>query len=432
MTTPGPTTPSAADVVVVGAGLAGLACARRLAAAGVEVTVIESADAVGGRVRTDVADGFLLDRGFQVLNTGYPELPRAVDLSRLDLRYFNRAALLHRDGRRIRLADPRSEPSALWRLARAPLGSIRDKAALAAYATAAAVLPARMLKTRPDRAANDEWHRLGLSDAVIDAVLRPFFAGLLLETEMSTSSRFATLMMRMFVLGRTAVPAAGMQALPDQLAEGIPVRVGLPARAVDPGGVDTASGRIGARAVVVATDADTAAGLVRGLPSPVWNGVSTVYHAVDTAPLDEPTLLVDADDSPIVNTMVMTAAAPSYSTDGRALVATSVVHSGRPPGSRLDEQVVRRRLAELYRTDTRSWQHLATYDIPRALPSMRAPHPFRRPASHRGIYLCGDYRDTSSIQGALVSGRRVADEVIADLTEGRSGRAKRPISGVRP
>ncbi|MBA3797766.1 MAG: FAD-dependent oxidoreductase [Geodermatophilaceae bacterium] len=414
------------DVVVVGAGLAGLACAARLAEAGMDVQVLEASDDVGGRARTDRVDGFLLDRGFQVLNTAYPEVKRVLDLEALGLCSFSRAMLLHVEGAMIRLADPRREPLAALAAARAPIGSLRDKAALGVYAGAVGYLPVSRLLHQSERTASDNWRRYGLSPRVIDRVLRPFFAGLLLETEMTTSGRFADLMMRMFIRGESTIPAAGMQAMSAQLAARLPtgsLQLETPVSHVRTGAVQAPTGRVAARAVVVATNAEVAAQLLPGSAAPTWKGVTTVYHAAPESPLDEPILVVDAERSPINNTVVVTEAAPSYSSDGRALIATSLVHAPGVDPESVDDQTLRRHLARLYRTSTSRWVRIASYDVARALPSMRAPHDFRKPVRVTGVdgaYVCGDHRDTSSIQGALVSGRRAADAVLADLGITRS------------
>jgi hypothetical protein len=178
--------------------------------------------------------------------------------------------------------------------------------------------------------------------------------------------------------------------------------------------VRTPAGTVDARAVVCATDATSASRLVSDVDDVAWRSVTTVYHVAAVDPLGEPTLVLDADrSSPVVNTVVMTAAAPTYGPgDGRALVSTSVLGTGGPDL----EPAVRRRLADLYATDTSGWQHLRTYVVERALPAMTAPHPFRRPVRAGGVYVCGDHRDTSSIQGSLVSGRRAAEAVLADLS----------------
>lgn len=402
------------DVVVVGAGLAGLVAARRLTRAGLDVAVLEASDDVGGRVRTDVVDGWRLDRGFQVLNTAYPAVLDEIDLPRLELRELTRGALVHRDGRRHRLADPRRDLVGAVATATSPLLGLRDKALLAAQAARVSVGDGRRLVEATDRAAIDALRARGFSERAVDGFFRPFFSGVFLEDELITSSRFLDLMLRMFVRGRSTVPAAGMQEIPSQLAAGLrpgSLVLDTAATSLTARSVTTGLGTIDAAAVVCATDATSAAALV-GTEDVTWRSVTTIYHVAPTDPLGEPTLVLDADPaSPVVNTVVMTAAAPTYGPgDGRALVATSVLGTG---GSALEPDV-RRRLGELYATGTESWEHLRTYVVPCALPAMAAPHAFRRPVRADGVYVCGDHRATSSIQGALVSGRRAADAVLAD------------------
>lgn len=418
------------EVAVVGAGLAGLACARRLSLAGLDVHVFEGSDAVGGRVRTDLLDGFRLDRGFQVHSTAYPEAVKVLDYDRLDLRPFDRALVLRHAGRTTHVPDPFREPRALLTAARAPVGTPGDKLRLAAYGARAATLPVSRLRARPDVTAREAWREAGLSEELVDGLLRPFLAGVLLEQELETSRRFTDCILRMFARGRNAVPAAGMQAIPEQLAQALPeghLHLDAPVTGVHPGGLQTSIGTVAADAVVVATDSDAAAELTGGqVTAPSWHTVTTYYHAAPAAPMQRPTLVVDAEPSPVTNSVVLTAAAPAYSGDGRALISTSFVPPRGDQGSP-EESAVRERLATLYQTSTTQWEHLATYVLPRALPQMVAPHSFRKPVRlGDALYVCGDHRDTSSIQGALVSGRRAADAVLADL-----GRAPAAAPGGR-
>ncbi len=409
---------ASADVVVVGAGLSGLVAARELTALGLQVLVLEASDAVGGRVRTDVVDGFRLDRGFQVLNTAYPAVRRDLDVDGLDLRDFTRGALIQKGNRRHRLVDPRREPAGLIAAAGAPIGSVADKARLALLGAYAAGAPISRLLRGPDVTTRAALRRRGFSDTTVDAVFRTFFAGVFLEDQLETSSRFFLLMLRMFVRGRSTVPSLGMAAIPGQLAATLPpgaLRLGTRVTAVQARSVRTADGEITARAVVCAADADAASRLVPGVEPVPWQGVTTIYHVAAADPLGEPTLIVDADDPLLANTVVLTAAAPSYGPgDGRALVSTSLLGTGGRTAS-ATEAAVRRRLAVLYGRDTGEWAHLATYEIPHALPAMTAPHKFRRPGQIDGVYVCGDHRDTSSIQGAMASGRRAARAVSAHL-----------------
>ena len=417
------------DVLVVGAGLAGLACAVELQRRGIGVLVLEAGDAVGGRVRTDHVDGFTLDRGFQILNTAYPELRRVVDLDALDLRTIEPAAGVSLSGGRVTAGHPLRRPATVPATLRLPVGGLRGKAALAAYAGRCLLQPASTLRARADVSTAEAWRGAGIPDDLVDSVLRPFLSGVVLERELTTSRRFTDLMLRMFARGSSTVPAGGMQRLPEQIQGRLvpsTVRLGVRVTGVAPRGVDSSQGPFSARAVVVATDAWTAGGLLPGrVPEPPARGVSTVYHCAPAFGEAVPMLLLDALGSPVANSIAMSVAAPEYAPPGKVLVSTSIVHAsnGSGPPVEPDGPEVRGVLARLHGTGTSTWEHLATYDLPRAQPGMPAPHPFRRPVrlGHPGeaVYVAGDHRDTSSIQGALVSGRRAATTLARDLTGAR-------------
>ncbi len=399
--------PESPDVVVVGAGLAGLACARAVHQAGRSVVVLEASDAVGGRVRTDEVDGMLLDRGFQVYNTGYPEAARVLDHDRLDLQAFLPGALVRWGAALHRVGDPRRLPTWSLGTAMAPIGGLRSKAALAAVAGRAALAPVDRLLSAPETTTYDALRARGVSDVTIDRFLRPFLSGVFLETELATSSRFFDLVLRSFARGTQCVPAAGMGAIPRQLAEGLDVRLGAPVRAVGPGRADD----LRPRAVVVATAAPAAAALLPGLDVPAMRSVTTHYLLADRPPVSEAAIVLDAERSgPVANTVVLTNAAPAYA-PGRVLVSASVVAGDA------GEPAVRAHLARIYGVDTSAWEHVRRCDIAEALPQMRPPMgDFRKPARlEAGLYVCGDHRDSGSIQGALVSGRRAATALLEEL-----------------
>lgn len=388
---------------MVGAGLAGLACARRLRAAGVEVQVLEGSDGVGGRVRTDVVDGVQLDRGFQVLNTAYPEAAAVLDLHALDLHRFTTGALIRFEGELHRVVDPRRSPRGARATWRAPLGGAKAKLRLAKLSAADGYGDVRKVLARPETTTLEALHARGLDEETIERFVRPFLAGVFLEQELATSSRFFDLVWRSFVRGRVAVPARGMGQIAVQLAQNLDVQLDTTVTALPR-----------ARAVVVATDPAGAAALLPGLEVPVMRRVTTHYHLVTVAPLDEPAIVLPGDGSgPVVNTVVLTSTAPTYA-PGRHLVSSSVLAADVP------EADVRRHLGELYGADTTLWEHVAAYDLPAALPAMTPPLVLRKPVrASDGVYVCGDHRDTASIQGALVSGRRAADAVLEDLGVGR-------------
>lgn len=409
------------DVVVVGAGLAGLSAAESLSARGMDVALLEGDDDVGGRVRTDVVDGFLLDRGFQVLSPAYPEVVRQVDLAALRPFPFLRGVHLNTGGRDHLLAGPRESPLALPYLLRTSAMSITDVAMLAALSARDLAVTTRSVVAGRARTTRAELARWGLSAGFVDSVMKPFLAGVFLEDRLVTSSRFFHLVWRCFCRAAPVLPAEGMGALPRQLAARLPrgsVRCGARVSEVDGGGVRLDSGeRVRARAVVVATDGTTAAQLVPVVREPQWNAVTTFYHRVDRAPRRSRALTLDPTRR-ILNTVVLSEVAPSYSPDSTALVGTSVL--GVPADLSAAERGARERLGSLYGTSTRDWEFLASAAIERAVPAMPAKHPLRRTVRiQRGLYVCGDHRDTSSIQGALFSGHRAAAAVVEDLDDAR-------------
>ncbi|MEU2565251.1 NAD(P)/FAD-dependent oxidoreductase [Streptomyces althioticus] len=406
----------APDVVVVGAGLAGLACALDLCRAGRRVALLEASDGVGGRMRTDRRDGFLLDRGFQVFNTSYPQVKRRLDLGSLRLRPFTAGVVAHTSRGPVRLVDPTRESGASEALTPGRLPGARDLAALAGLTAWDTLLPASAVRRRRDGSTSRALKRAGVSDAMVDEILRPFLSGVFLEDRLETSARFFHLVWRSMVRGSLCLPARGVGAVPAQLAAGLPdgvLRLGTPVSSLTDDGVLTEDGsEIPSRAVVVATEPATAALLLPGLPVPATRTVTTYHHAADASPADEPVLRVDSTGT-VLNTCVLSRVAPTYAPEGIALISTSVLGADEPGR----ERTVLRRLAELYGTDTGGWQRVDVRTVEGALPAMAPPWPLSRTTRlWPGRYVCGDHRATGSVQGALASGTRAAREVLADTT----------------
>ncbi|MDQ8705183.1 NAD(P)/FAD-dependent oxidoreductase [Streptomyces sp. LHD-70] len=401
------------DVIVVGAGLAGLACARDLSAAGQHVRVLEASDAVGGRMRTDTSDGFLLDRGFQVLNTAYPQLRRRAELRDLRLSPFTPSVLTHTPQGRLRYSDPTRRPRDIALFARRGRHSVRDGAGLAAQSLLAALAPARALKGRAERTTSDELGRSGIKGDVLEEFLHPFLAGVFLDDRLETSSRVFHMVWRSFLRGTVTLPAGGIGAVPAYLATRLPpgtVRFESPVAQLTTGGVLLADGQeLDTSAVVVATDAETASRLVPQLTVPPTRTVTTYYYAAPRSPLKEPTLLLDSRRR-FLNTCVPSQVVPGYAPRGQALVSASVLGAHTSEGS----PALREALADAYETDTSGWEEIAHYTIRGALPAMVPPWPLSRPTRIGArLYVCGDHRATGSVQGALASGARAAREVLA-------------------
>ncbi|RAO00661.1 Monoamine oxidase [Micromonospora saelicesensis] len=407
------------DVVIVGGGLAGLAAARRLHRAGVPWRLVEAEGRLGGRVATDVVDGHLIDRGFQVLNTAYPRLGTLLDTDQLNLGFFTSGVLVRKGDKLLRLVNPLREPTGGPGTALAGVGSLLDRLRFAALATGCATLPASRLLAAPEATTETALRRAGLSDAIIEELLRPFLSGVFIERELSTSSHVLAMVLRSFARGRIGLPAEGMAALPRAIAAPLPadlLDLDTPVAEVTPGRVRTQAGDIRCRAVVVAVDPPAAAALLPALATVRMHSYTTYYHSAPEPPLTEPILLVDGDRRELVaNTVVLSNAAATYAPAGRHLIATSVVGPTAPP-----EPTIRAELTRLYGRSTADWTHLTTVAIPEALPAAPPPQGrLRKPvALGEGLFVAGDHRDSPSIQGALTSGWRAAGAVLDELRAG--------------
>jgi len=409
------------DVIVVGAGLAGLACARTLQAAGLAVTVLEAGDGVGGRVRTDRVDGFLLDRGFQILLTGYPEVARWVDLDALDLRPFAPGARVWFDGSFHTVGDPLRRPRDLPATLLSPVGSFTDKLRLLATVASVRRPSVPDLLRRPETSTAARLAAAGFSDRMVERFFRPLFAGIQLDPDLEVSSRRFEVILRMLAVGDAAVPAGGMAALPEAVAAGLhagTVSLDSPVERLEGTTAIAAGRRLGARAVVLATDGPTAARLDESVPDPGSRPVAGLWFSAPAAPLTGPFLVLDgAASGPVRNLAVMSEVAPTYAPRDRASVVAAV--PGPDALGHDLETSVRRQLESWFGPSVADWELLRTDVVPHGQPDQRPPlHPRRPVRLGSGRYVCGDHRDTASIQGALFSGRRAAAAVIEDLTGG--------------
>jgi phytoene dehydrogenase-like protein len=406
------------DVVIVGAGLAGLACARTLHEAGIDAVVLEASDGVGGRVRSDVVDGFVLDRGFQILLTAYPELHRWVDLDSLDLCRFDPGARIRVGGRFHTVGDPLRRPADLLSTIAAPIGTPLDKLRVLQAVASVRRGPAADLLRRPDGTTAERLRRLGFSDRAVERFLRPLFAGIQLDPDLEVSSRRFDVILRMLAVGDSAVPADGMSALPEAIAAGLPpgvVRLGTPVGGAGPGTVRTDDGSLSANAVVVATDGPTAASLTGAVADPGSRPVAALWFGADAPPLRGPRLVLDGDRSgPVRNLAVMSEVSSRYAPQGRASVVAAV-----PGPDALEPDLpadARRQLRKWFGAEVDGWDLLRVDVIPHGQPDQRPPlHPKQTVRVGEGLFVCGDHRDTASIQGALFSGRRTAEAVLAEL-----------------
>jgi phytoene dehydrogenase-like protein len=418
---------TAPDVVIVGAGMAGLACGLRLREVGVPFQILEASDGVGGRVRTDTVDGFRLDRGFQALLPAAPEAQRQLDYGPLDLRPFRHTDLIRFGGRFQRIADPRLEPWTAVKTLFGPIGTLRDKLRIVPLISKVRAGKIADQFRRPEGLTLDFLRWGGrFSETMIDRYFRPYFGCVFLERDLVTSSRLFRFMLRVVVEGGAAVPAAGMGAIPEQLAgrlESGAVRLNTAVDRVEPGKVVLrGGGEMTPRAIVVATDGPTAAQLLpEHISDPGSRAVTCLYFAADASPVGEPVLVLNADDpGPVNHLAVMSDIAPTYAPAGAALVSASVLGDPSDDDATL-EAAVRDQLSGWFGAAVGRWRALRTYRIRHALPDQTAPaldEPERPVRLDDGLYVCGDHRDHASMHGALASGWRCAQAVAEDLHKG--------------
>ena len=405
--------PSESEFVVIGAGLAGLAAASTLHRAGREVIIVERDDSVGGRVRTDLEDGYVLDRGFQVLLTAYPEIARHLDLDALDLRAFVRGVNVWDSGSFTELSDPRASLSAV-------VGGLRTQVLTASDRVRFLKLAIRLLRSKHgflDRADDcstaDFLKALRFSDRSVEKLWEPLLSGNQLTPSLEGSARLACLILRCLVVGPAAVPARGMQEIPDQMAAGLPiesVHLGVEVEKIDGAKVLLSTGEVtSARRVIVATEQPAAARLLQEESSQgraQWHA----YFAAAEPPNDSKAIhLLPSADGPCRNIAIMSNVAPEYAPQGSALiVAAGPTTRSDPPLTEAQQQLDR-----VFGSQSESWELVKQGIVEHAQPMFVPGATFRRRIQEDcQIVVAGDHRTTPSIQGALVSGRLAAQEVL--------------------
>lgn len=407
------------DVVIVGAGLAGLSCAKHLQRAGKRVAIYEASDGVGGRVRTDELDGYLLDRGFQVLLTAYPEIKTEVDLAALDMKYFSPGALVRVGNKNHVVGDPLREPSTLFSTTFAPIGNVFDKVRIAALRLELGRGPARRLLQGEDMSTADALREQGFSQRMVSTFFTPLVGGIQLDPDLSTSRRMFDIIFRTLSNGNTGVPARGMGELSNYLAAQLlngTVHLHSPVSEVTSTSVTLISGeKINARCVVVATEGPAASALLN-LPPVASRSVSCVYFSADTAPTKEKLIALDGSHSgPVLNMAVMSNISSHYAPQGKHLIAAACPGVTTESEPQLVSKVTQQ-LLQWWGPQVNTWQHLRTYSIVHGQPDQSPPFAPKKPvALANEVFVCGDHRDTGSTQGAMYSGRRCAVSVLKYL-----------------
>ncbi len=423
--------PKSQPVIIVGAGIAGLVCAIELHRGGRTVLVLEAAAEVGGRARSSLIDGVVVDHGFQVLFTAYPTLSAYLDLDALALRKFLPAARIVRDGKVSLIGDALRDPALLLDTVLARAVSLGDKLRLLALRRFASQLtiddcfgaPFAGVSTREFLKSR------GFGDAVIDGFFAPFYGGILLDRTLSTSASILLFTFKMLAAGDTVVPARGMGALSAQLAAQLPqgsVRVGVGVNSltaidgrvtgvtVDDGSHYHASDVVLATAPPAAAMLANTVGVKLAVPEGA-RGCTTLYYTTHRSPLPGKALWLNAEPNAVMSHAVtLTDVAPEYASGRQLLVATALGEAATLPDDLLD-QAVQREIAMMASASGDNAPPLLT-----RIAIWRVPYAqFAQPPGWRdqrptiacgipGLWRASEVLHSSSLEGAARGGQAAA------------------------
>ncbi|GHB69081.1 NAD(P)/FAD-dependent oxidoreductase [Persicitalea jodogahamensis] len=408
-------------IVIIGGGMAGLTCARYLQKAGRKSLILEAGDAVGGRVRTDLHEGFRLDRGFQILLTSYPEAKRLLDYDALDLKAFRSGAIIRQEGKGrdgfTEMPNPLKEPLGIFKALAAPVGSLGDKLRLVELMREVnEVTRAEDFFKDADTSTLEYLQDYGWSQEMIVDFFRPFFGGVFLENELVTSSNFFRFVFKQFYNGDAVVPAKGMQAIPEQLAAKLPadsLRLNTPVTAIEGQTIYLRNGeKIQADTIVIATDAAAADRLLGNNQEREYNVTTCTYFAAAQSPSRKKMLLLNPHQlSAVDHLCVPSDVAPDYAPAGQSLISVSTQNLELSDDTKLADDI-KMELSEWFGEEVRAWQHLRSYHLPQALVRFAAGSSAETLRLSPDLYRCGDYTAYPSLNAAMQTGREVAEMII--------------------
>ena len=401
-------------IVIIGAGIAGLTCAKYLKDKNIEATVLESADAVGGRVRTDEFENFKLDRGFQVFLTSYPEAKKILDYEKLNFKTIPSGARI-RNGEDIfvmpnPLKDLFSAPQALF----APVGGFFDKFKVLQLNFDTSGMADPFDKKEISDASTIEFLKhYGFSDQMIGRFFVPFFRGVFLERELATKADFFKFLYGQFAEGDVVVPEKGMQEIPEQIAGNLSagqIRLNTKVQKIEGKTIYLESGEtIEAEKIVIATDANTSAKLLGEESKTDFNQTSCYYFTSEkNLNLEgEPYLIINSNKNELIDHIFPASnAVPSYSPEGKNLLSVNTVGK-----SEYKAEEIKAELEKWFGKD-KNFEHLKTYKIPEALPEYSKKTDIGKNLKvSESLYLCGDHTMYPSLNGAMRSGRMVAEMI---------------------
>ncbi len=404
------------STVIIGGGISGLTCAKYLNEKGYSFLLLEGSDALGGRVRTDKVDGFLLDRGFQVFLTNYPEAKKILNYNNLDLKYFESGSLVKAEKGFMKMENPFRNKLAYITMAFSSVGSLSDKLKIRKFVNQLAEIPDEEFF---DMQAVDTLTFLknyGWSDRMITNFFKPFFGGVFLENDLVTSSNFFQFTFKQFFRGDATIPADGIQAIPEQIAEMIPnnrIRKNARVKGFEGNQIFLEGGEvITADKIVVATDPKTSGILLGDTQKRTYNITTCTYFSAETSPLKgQKFIALNPNRKGVVhNVCVPSDISVRYGNAGKSLISVST-HGIEKLDERNLTNRIKRELFDWFGASVNVWKHLKTYHIPEALVQYRAESEKQTSKLSENLYRCGDYLAYPSINAAMQTGREVAEMI---------------------
>jgi phytoene dehydrogenase-like protein len=405
------------DVIIVGAGLSGLAAAVHLHRQGRKVLILEASDRAGGRVKTDSVDGFILDRGFQVLLTAYPEAKKLLNYKDLQLCKMLPGATVLYDGGSFEIADPIRRPKALFSTLFAPVGTLLDKINTLWLKNKLQKMSIDKIFTQPEQTTLQQLSDYGFSEKMIQRFYKPFLSGIYLENQLTTSNRMFDFVMKMFSDGDVAVPAFGMEEIPKQLVSQLPessIQYHKKVTKIVENTLILEDGTtFEANQIVIATNANEF--IKQFLPNQKTTSqqVTNVYFEARLAPTKKAVVVLNASSTKkwVNNLTVLSNVSKMYAPPGKVLV--SVSYNGLAP---IEDFVLaenmKKELEQWYGKQVQDWKMIKTYRIDYALPiqdTVKNELSISEIKISDTLFICGDYLLNGSINAAFKSGRLVAE-----------------------
>jgi phytoene dehydrogenase-like protein len=408
------------SITIIGAGISGLTAAVYLHQNGFNVQILEASDRAGGRIKTDVVNGFRLDRGFQVLLTEYPECKALLNYEKLNLKRFLPGATVLYDGGQFEIADPFRRPSATFSTLFAPVGSIKDKINTLFLKNKLVKITLPEIFNQKEEPTLSQLSKYGFSDKMINRFYKPFFSGIFLENELSTSSRMFDFVMKMFSQGDAAIPELGMEEIPKQLVALLPkntIQYNVKVTNINNNTIETENGSIfTSDKIIIATEATGFAKKYLPETQTKSHQVTNVYFQANEAPTNKAVVILNASENKkwVTNLSVMTNLSSSYGPKGKVLLSVSINGLVTIEDETLATNI-KNELKQWFNNQVENWELLKIYKIHYALPDLKSLKESNSESDFKineNLFLCGDHLLNGSINAAMKSGRTVAENII--------------------